>query len=358
MLTMKGLRLLLLVLALALPTVGQAPTPLHAQDTPPILFFAQDQSFSAILPQGWDANGDANGLIVANSAKLIRTLEITESGQRLILIQAIAYTDFDLYGLPEDASALAFAEAAVTSLARSDGSTLYGTPETTDDGLIRASFAGDSVEGRIMVKDHLAPGVIGYVTMTAAKGEFAEDVEAEMLTILRGVHYGLPLDTAYVSVDGLFSTHYPDNWVISDFGAAVMGIYDSQTTLNHARAEQAIVEGESRLGLIGFDRERVPPVRTPITLKEFAVQAAAEVTSTSEHEPILGTPVWLENVALVGGGLAFVPIMTNVSMGGLLLANDSGAVFAVVFTAARDEGDHLFGTALAIANSTIYTPAQ
>lgn len=345
-------------LILALVFVFAAFAPVRAQDdaTPTTFFITEDGAFSAELPEGWYAAGSVDGLQVSNNEALLsaETFEVTESGDLAFLVIPLPEAGLVGIGLSADATIL---EVATTLGPRfADETTTVGEPEAVADDVARMTLADDINDGVVYVADDLAPSYLGMVVMAAVKGEMTEEAEIEILTILSDVNFSLPLDEPFISGDDGLIFSYPTDWVINDIGGGVALVFDSQTTLDNAGAEADIVEGETRIGIIGIQPANVPAELTEETLQAFAVQATTELASGSENNPVVGEPEVLENEVFPGGFVVYVPVTSDIAEGGVFLVNNAGVLHVVLFSGALDEGDRAFGTALNIATSVVYTP--
>ncbi|KAB2865348.1 MAG: hypothetical protein F9K46_03850 [Anaerolineae bacterium] len=347
-------------LILALVFVFAAFAPVRAQDdaAPTSFFITEDGAFSVELPEGWYAAGDLSGLQVSNNEALLsaESFEVTESGSLAFLVLPLSDVDLEGFGLTVESPILEIGTAFAPLFA--DETTNVGEPEEVADGVARISVADATNDGVVYVADDLAPGYIGVAIMAALKGEMTEEAELEILTILSDVNFSLPLDEPFISGDDGLSFSYPTDWVINDIGGGVALVFDSQTTLDNAGAEADIVEGETRIGIIGIQPANVPAELTEETLQAFAVQATTELASSSENNPVVGEPELLENEVFPGGFVVYVPVSSDIAEGGVFLVNNEGVLHVILFSGALDEGDRAFGTALNIATSVVYTPLE
>lgn len=357
---MKLQRFLIIALTLALAFAIIAPARAQDDTATTTLYITEDGAFSVQLPEGWYAAGDVSGLQIANDEAALTSdnFEITESGDLGLIIIPLAKADLAGFGLAEDATILDVATALAPNFAGEDGTTTVGDPESLADTVVRLTIVDDTNDGVIYVADNLAPGYLGIAIMAAPKGEMTEDAEAEILGLLTDLNYSLVLDQTFEAADGALTFSYPTDWVTTDVGGAVAALTDSQTTLDNMDAGTDIAAGESRLAVIGIAPANAPADLSPEGLQAFAVQAATELASSSESNPVMGDPELLENEALVGGSVVYVPVSSDIGEGGIFLVNNEGVLHLVLFSGAVDEGNRVYGTALNIANSTVYTPAE
>ncbi len=358
---MKTQRLLMIAAATILIFAGIGGVRAQDEATATTTFFiTEDGAFSVLLPQGWYAGGDAESLTVSNNPEFtdLNDLAVKEAGDYTFLVTPASRNAMDTSPISADATMLEIATIVAPYFATPDSNVVIGAAESLTDSVARVTLSNDEHDVVLYVADHLAPDYFSVTMMAATKGELTEATEAIMLDILQTVHYSLPLEQTYVVSDNGVTFFYPANWRANenDFGTVIFA--DSQNTLDYVFAGKDPAPGEFSIYAVP-----IPPGDTPSDLsgegmQTFLYEYVTRLVSTTDVHPVVGEGQLLENEALLGGMIAYVPVTNDMSEGGFFLVNDHGVLWIVLFAGVPDEGDQLFGTALAIANSVTFTPAE
>lgn len=367
---MKFHRYLLIALALTFVRIGGV----HAQDdatATTTFFMTEDGAFSVQLPEGWYAGGDAEWLVVSNNPDLtyLNDLAVTEAGDYTFLVTPASRNEMDTSLISADATILEIATFLAPFFASADPTAVIGEAESLTDSVARVTLSNDEHDAVMYVADHLAPGYFSVTIMGAVKGELTEEAEAMMLNILQTVHYSLPLEQTYVVAANGVTFSYPADWKANenDFGTVIFA--DSQNTLDNDIAGKGPAPGEFSIFTVPLSPGDTPSDLSGEGMQTFLHEFVTKVVSTTDVHPVVGVTIedthpvvgevqLLENETLLGGMIAYVPVTNDISEGGFFLVNDNGVLWIVLFAGAPDEGSQLFGTALAIANSITFTPAE
>ncbi|MBZ0319015.1 MAG: hypothetical protein K8L91_21545 [Anaerolineae bacterium] len=367
---MKLHRYLLTALALTFVGIGGV----HAQvdsTTTTTLFMTEDGAFSVQLPEGWYADGDAEWLAVSNNPDVTdpNNLAMMKSGDYLSLVVPVARAAMDTSQIAADATILEIATVLAPTFTNSDSTTVVGEVQSLSDWVARVALADDENDGVVYVADYLAPDYFSVTVMAAVKGELTEEAEAMMLDVLQTVHYSLPLEQTYVVPDNGVTFSYPADWKANenDFGTVIFA--DSQNTLDNVFAGNDPAPGEFSIYAVPISPGDTPSDLSGEGMQTFLHEFVTKLVSPRDVHPVVGVTIedthpvvgeaqLLENEALLGGMIAYVPVTNDISEGGFFLVNDGGVLWIVLFAGAPNEGDQLFGTALGIANSITFTPAE
>lgn len=356
---MKLQRYLLTALALTFVGIGGV----HAQEdaTKTTTFFMTDDgAFSVQLPDGWYAGGDAGWLTVSNNADFtnLNDVAVKEAGDYSFVVTPVSRNEMDTSLISADATILEIATIVAPYFAESDPNVVIGVAESLTDSVARVTLSNDEHDAVLYVADHLAPGYFSATMMGATKGELTEETETMMFDILQTVHYSLPLEQTHLISSNGTTFFYPTDWVVVDDGSGTVIFADSQTTIDNFMNEQDPAPGESSIYALRIAPEDTPSDLSGESMKTFLQEFVTGIVATSDKNPVVGEVKLLENEALLGGMIAYVPVTNDISEGGFFLVNDRGVLWIVLFAGAPNEGSQLFGTALALADSITFTPAE
>lgn len=367
---MKSHRYLLTALALTFVGIGGVRAQDDATATT-TFFMTEDGAFSVQLPEGWYAGGDAGWLTVSNNADFtnLNDVAVKEAGDYSFVVTPASRNEMDTSLISVDATILEIATIVAPYFAESDPNIVIGEAESLTDSVARVTLSNDEHDVVLYVADHLAPGYFSVTGMATVKGELTEEAEAMMLDILQTVHYSLPLDQTYVVPDNGVTFSYPADWKANenDFGTVIFA--DSQNTLDNVFAGKDPAPGEFSIYGVPISPGDTPTDLSGEGMQTFLYEFVTKNVSARDVHPVVGATIddthpvvgevqLLENEALLGGMIAFVPVINDISEGGFFLVNDEGVLWIVLFAGAPNEGSQLFGTALAIANSITFTPAE
>lgn len=350
-----------LLTALALTFVGIGGVRAQDDATPTTTFFmTEDGAFSVQLPEGWYAGGDAGWLAVSNNPDFtnLNDLAVKEAGDYTFLVTPASRNEMDTAQISADATILEIATFLAPFFASSDPTAVIGEAESLSDSVARVTLSNDEHDAVLYVADHLAPGYFSATMMAATKGELTEETEAMMFDILQTVHYSLPLEQTYVVPDNGVTFSYPADWKANenDFGTVIFA--DSQNTLDNVLAGNDPAPDEFSIYAVPISPGDTPTDLSGEGMQTFLYEFVTKLVSTRDVHPVVGEVQLLENETLLGGMIAFVPVTNDISEGGFFLVNDGGVLWIVLFAGAPNEGSQLFGTALAIADSITFTPAE
>lgn len=367
---MKFHRYLLTALALTFAGIGGVRAQEDATTTT-TFFMTEDGRFSVQLPDGWYAGGDAGWLAVSNNPDFtnLNDLAVKEAGDYSFLVTPASRNEMDTSLISADATILEIATIVAPYFAESDPTAVIGEAESLTDSVARVTLSNDEHDAVLYVADHLAPGYFSATMMAATKGEMTDEAEAMMLNILQTVHYSLPLEQTYVVPDNGVTFSYPADWIADDDGFGTVIFADSQNTLDNVLAGKDPAPGEFSIYAVPISPGDTPSDLSGEGMQTFLYEFVTKIVSATDVHPVVGVTIedthpvvgeaqLLENEALLGGMIAYVPVTNDISEGGFFLVNDGGVLWIVLFAGAPNEGSQLFGTALGIANSITFTPAE
>lgn len=353
-------RILLTACAALLAVAAVAPfAPVtHAQNwESSSLFITDDNRMSVLLPNGWFAAGDVQGIQVANrEALLTETNTELQPGDEAFLVLPIARADLAAFDIEADASLEDIANFLFPFLLSNETNDITvqrgGEVEYAGGTMIRA-IAYDANNGYALhLYDNLAPGYIGVRIFTGPKNEFGEGEENGMLGIAMTVQFSLELTQTYTSSDGTVSFSFPTDYVAIEDEPTGAYIYDSAATQAAAEAQEETAPGQVRLLTIAGDPASLGEI-TDDVLKAVVADIANQISRDSDNNPEVGVPFTFDNETL--GPAAGIYASSDIGSGGVVAVYNEAAnvVAVVIYAGGPDEGSQLMLTALNIAHSMI-----
>lgn len=365
-LTPKFLRFFIAVVALSGFThttlYAQTPDPTPATSSrqnddppPPTLFISEDGRMSVELPAGWMADGGVDGFRVLNNPDILNDGANDDApGSRAFQVLPLSKERIEAMVGKADATLDEVAAVIGPSMAQ-EGRTL-GEPASlkTEEGpAIRISILDDLNEGAIYVIDALAPDITAVIFLVGLPGEFDEAAETELLDIASTVQYSLELTETFEASDGSFSFTYPVDWLTLEMGSGAAMLGNSRESFLPTLTDNFV-----RFSVFGYPPAVLASGLSEAELKEVAVGFAEQVAASNESpNPVVGEGQVVEHESLTGT-VIYVEMTNDNESGGLFFVDNGEVVYAVIFAGASDVGDDLWLTALNIATSVAYTPAE
>jgi hypothetical protein len=311
-----------------------------------------------MLPEGWFGSGDVSGIQLANREAVLGEDfgGDVQPGDQAITAFAVAQAELSGIGLTEEAGLsdladlmLAFmigGEDAPSSVSEIAEAELGGRPA------VRFEAQDDEVDGIVYVY-MIAPTVFGVGVIGSYPGELAA-AEESLLPILDSVQYGLSLDESFEAEDSALAFLYPTDWSAEALDPTVVVAANDPAAIG----ADELQPGQYLIGVLGIDPASIEGVDlSGEDIADFTGGFAARLVEDSENNPVVGDPIVLDT-EYFQGNMALVRITSDIADGGLVIVYTGEVAYAVIFSGVPGEGWWLAHTALLVANSVRYTPAQ
>lgn len=209
---MKRLFLILSVIALMI-----TPMSLLAQNDN--FYVTEDGAFAVFLPDGWSAQGDAEGLFLGTSEDTLGIIQdesdevpIIASGEIGLVVTPFPIELFETMNVDPSGSLADILQQFATSL---DPEIQTSEIMEVEVGGLPAAMVQISEDGGELafILHRLAPEVVGFSAVVVGDNAFDEVIE-DIVSGLGEVSYSLPLEEFYE--DGANSVMYPAGWTSND----------------------------------------------------------------------------------------------------------------------------------------------